>query len=191
MPTSKPKPITHRTNVDVVIVGAGISGIGSAYHLQQQCPDKSYVILEAKNTFGGTWDTHKYPGVRSDSDLYTFGYRFKPWVGAPVASGEEILKYMGEVIEENGIAPHIRYGHRITRCDMVELGQSMDRRSEATLRQRERRIHVQLLVDVSGLLRSREALHPELARHETSTKECSCTHNSGIRRSTIPANVCS
>ncbi len=104
------------THVDVLIVGAGISGIGSAYHLQQQCPGKSYVILEMKDTFGGTWETHKYPGVRSDSDLYTFGYRFKPWVGAPVASAEEILKYMGEVIEENGIGPHIRYGHRITRC---------------------------------------------------------------------------
>ncbi|KAB2848428.1 MAG: NAD(P)/FAD-dependent oxidoreductase, partial [Sphingopyxis terrae] len=84
-------------HVDVLIVGAGISGIGSAYHLQHQCPGKSYAILEMKDTFGGTWETHKYPGVRSDSDLYTFGYRFKPWVGAPIASAEEILKYMGEV----------------------------------------------------------------------------------------------
>lgn len=104
------------THVNVLIVGAGISGIGSAYHLQQQCPDNSYVILEMKDTFGGTWETHKYPGVRSDSDLYTFGYRFKPWVGAPIASAGEILKYMGEVIEENGIDQHIRYGHRITHC---------------------------------------------------------------------------
>ena len=104
------------THVDVVIVGAGISGIGSAYHLQQQCPQKSYVILEMKDTFGGTWETHKYPGVRSDSDLYTFGYRFKPWVGAPVASADEILKYMREVIDENGIGRNIRYGHRITGC---------------------------------------------------------------------------
>src|SRR3546814_7419994 len=93
---------------DVLIVGAGISGVGSAWHLQQQCPWASYAILEMKDTFGGTWDTHKYPGVRSDSDLYTFGYRFKPWIGAPIASAEEILKYMGEVIEENGIGPHIR-----------------------------------------------------------------------------------
>ncbi|MBX9729156.1 MAG: NAD(P)/FAD-dependent oxidoreductase [Sphingopyxis sp.] len=103
-------------HVDVLIVGAGISGVGSAWHLQDQCPDLSYAILEAKETFGGTWETHKYPGVRSDSDLYTFGYRFKPWVGAPIASAEEILKYMGEVIAEGGIAPHIRYGHRITAC---------------------------------------------------------------------------
>ena len=101
---------------DVLIAGAGISGIGSAYHLQQQCPWASFAILEMKDTFGGTWDTHKYPGVRSDSDLYTFGYRFKPWVGAPIASAEEILKYMGEVIEENGIDDHIRYGHRIESC---------------------------------------------------------------------------
>lgn len=101
---------------DVLIVGAGISGIGSAYHLQDQCPWASYAILEMKDTFGGTWETHKYPGVRSDSDLYTFGYRFKPWVGAPIASGAEILKYMGEVIEENGIEPHIRYRHRINSC---------------------------------------------------------------------------
>ena len=104
------------THVDVLIVGAGISGIGSAYHLQDQCPGKSYAIIECKDTFGGTWETHKYPGVRSDSDLYTFGYRFKPWVGTPIASAEEILRYMGEVIEENGIGQHIRYGQLITAC---------------------------------------------------------------------------
>ena len=113
---AKPSSASSANHVDVLIVGAGISGIGSAYHLQEQSPGKSYVILEMKESFGGTWETHKYPGVRSDSDLYTFGYRFKPWIGAPIASAEEILKYMGEVIEENGIAPHIRYGHRITRA---------------------------------------------------------------------------
>ena len=99
---------------DVLIVGAGISGIGAAYHLQEQCPDKSYLILEKMDTFGGTWTTHTYPGVRSDSDLYTFGYRFKPWIGPPIATAQEILDYMGEVIEENGIDQHIRYGHTIT-----------------------------------------------------------------------------
>ena len=113
---AEPQTKSQATHVDVLIVGAGISGIGSAHHLQEQCPGKSYAVLEAKDTFGGTWDTHKYPGVRSDSDLYTFGYRFKPWVGAPIASAEEILKYMGEVIEESGIDQHIRYGHRITKC---------------------------------------------------------------------------
>lgn len=116
MATAAVQAQTGPTHVDVVIVGAGVSGIGSAYHLQDQCPGKSYVILDRMDTFGGTWETHKYPGVRSDSDLYTFGYRFKPWVGTPIASAQAILDYMGEVIEENGIAPHIRYGHTITRC---------------------------------------------------------------------------
>ena len=101
------------THFDVIIAGAGISGVGGAYHLKTQCPDKSFAILEVQESFGGTWLTHKYPGIRSDSDLYTFGYRFKPWVGSPIATAEEILKYMGEVIEENDIAKHIRYGHKI------------------------------------------------------------------------------
>ncbi len=98
---------------DVLVVGAGISGIGAAWHLQTQSPGTTYAVLESKPTFGGTWVTHTYPGIRSDSDLYTFGYRFKPWSGAPIATAEEILNYMGEVIQENGLAPHIRYGHAI------------------------------------------------------------------------------
>lgn len=98
---------------DVLIVGAGISGIGSAYHLKQQCPDKSFAVLEALESFGGTWLMHTYPGVRSDSDLYTFGYRFKPWLGPPIATAREILDYMDEVIEENDLAKHILYKHKI------------------------------------------------------------------------------
>ena len=88
---------------DVLIVGAGISGIGGAHHLREQRPDTSFVICESKDTFGGTWVTHRYPGIRSDSDLYTFGYRFKPWTGAPIATADEILRYMGEVIDENDL----------------------------------------------------------------------------------------
>ncbi len=103
-------------HVDVLIVGAGISGVGAAYHLTDQCPEKRFVVLEALESFGGTWLTHRYPGIRSDSDLYTFGYRFKPWVGPPIATAEEIRTYMGEVIEENDLARHIRYQHRIDRA---------------------------------------------------------------------------
>jgi cation diffusion facilitator CzcD-associated flavoprotein CzcO len=99
---------------DVLIVGAGISGVGGAYHLTTQCPGTSFVVLEAQESFGGTWLTHRYPGIRSDSDLYTFGYRFKPWTSAPIATAAEILRYMGEVIDENNIGPHIRYRHTIT-----------------------------------------------------------------------------
>lgn len=100
-------------HVDVLIVGAGISGVGAAYHLATQRPDTRFLVLEGQHSFGGTWLTHKYPGIRSDSDLYTFGYRFKPWVGPPIAAAAEILKYMGEVIADNGLAPHIRYNHTI------------------------------------------------------------------------------
>ena len=98
---------------DVVIVGAGISGVGAAYHLTEQCPGTSFVVLEAQEGFGGTWLTHRYPGIRSDSDLYTFGYRFKPWTSAPIATAAEILKYMGEVIDENDLGRYIRYRHEI------------------------------------------------------------------------------
>lgn len=99
---------------DVIVVGAGISGVGAAYHLTRQCPGTRFVVLESQESFGGTWLTHRYPGIRSDSDLYTFGYRFKPWTGAPIATAAEILRYMGEVIAENDLGPHIRYRHRIS-----------------------------------------------------------------------------
>jgi cation diffusion facilitator CzcD-associated flavoprotein CzcO len=98
---------------DVVIVGAGISGIAAAYHLTTQLPGTRFVVLEAQAGFGGTWRTHRFPGIRSDSDLYTFGYRFKPWTSAPIATAEEILRYLGEVIDENDLARHIRYRHKI------------------------------------------------------------------------------
>jgi cation diffusion facilitator CzcD-associated flavoprotein CzcO len=100
-------------HLDVLIVGAGISGVGAAYHLQTQRPGTTFALLETKDSFGGTWHTHTYPGIRSDSDLYTFGYRFKPWTGAPIATGGEILRYLNEVINENDIAPRIRYRHRV------------------------------------------------------------------------------
>ena len=109
-PAGQPVRTEH---FDVLIVGAGISGVGGAYHLTKQCPDKSFVVLESQESFGGTWLTHKYPGIRSDSDLFTFGYRFKPWRGKPIATAQEILSYMGEVIDENDLARHIRYRHSI------------------------------------------------------------------------------
>ncbi len=101
---------------EALIVGAGIAGVGGAYHLSKERPGTSFVVLDNHDSFGGTWTTHRYPGIRSDSDLYTFGYRFKPWVGAPIATAQEILKYMGEVIADNGLTDHIRYKHRITKA---------------------------------------------------------------------------
>ncbi len=113
MEALKREKASSTENFDVLIVGAGISGVAGAYHLRQQCPDTSFVVLESQHSHGGTWLTHRYPGIRSDSDLYTFGYRFKPWVGPPIATAQEILNYMGEVIDENDLAEHIRYHHRI------------------------------------------------------------------------------
>ena len=106
--------LTITEEFDVLIVGAGISGVGGAYHLTKQRPGTSFVVLDGLDSFGGTWWMHRYPGIRSDSDLHTFGYRFKPWTGPPIASAEEILKYMGDMIEENDLNRHIRYNHRIT-----------------------------------------------------------------------------
>jgi len=105
---------THQ-HVDVLIVGAGISGIGGACHLRQSCPDKSFLLLEGRDSFGGTWDLFRFPGIRSDSDLYTYGYKFKPWQGKPIATAPEILHYLDETIDEYGLADRIRYGHRVQR----------------------------------------------------------------------------
>jgi cation diffusion facilitator CzcD-associated flavoprotein CzcO len=102
---------------DVVIVGAGLSGIGTAYHLQSKCPGKSYMILEGRDSIGGTWDLFRYPGIRSDSDMYTLGYNFKPWKEAKViADGPSILKYVQETAAENRIDEHIRYSHLVKKA---------------------------------------------------------------------------
>src|SRR5262249_22915265 len=111
MTEAAPQQVEH---FDVVIVGAGISGVGAAYHLTKQCPRTSFVVLEAQQSYGGTWLTHRYPRTRSDSDLYTFGYRFKPWTSAPIATRAEILAHIGEVIAETALDGHIRYRHTIS-----------------------------------------------------------------------------
>ncbi|MGH8764698.1 MAG: flavin-containing monooxygenase, partial [Burkholderiales bacterium] len=102
---------------DVLIIGAGLSGIGAAYHLQTRCPERSYAILEGRDAIGGTWDLFRYPGIRSDSDMYTLGYSFKPWVQAKaIADGPSILQYVRDTANENGIDRHIRFGHQVKRA---------------------------------------------------------------------------
>src|SRR5688572_10778435 len=102
-------------HVDVLVVGAGISGIDAAYHLQTSCPDKTYVIFEARDTLGGTWDLFRYPGIRSDSDMYTLGFPFRPWTHEKaIADGPTILAYIRETAEAYGIDKQIRYRHRVT-----------------------------------------------------------------------------
>ncbi|MET0600691.1 MAG: NAD(P)/FAD-dependent oxidoreductase [Baekduia sp.] len=103
-------------HVDVLIVGAGLSGIGAAHHLNANCPGKSYAILESRDAIGGTWDLFRYPGIRSDSDMFTLGYSFRPWTAAKsIADGPAILDYVRDTASEGGIDEHIRFGHRVTR----------------------------------------------------------------------------
>jgi cation diffusion facilitator CzcD-associated flavoprotein CzcO len=105
-------------HVDVLIVGAGLSGIGAGYHLQKNCPRKSYAILEAREAIGGTWDLFRYPGIRSDSDMYTLGYSFRPWGDAKaIADGPAILSYVRDTASENGIDEKIRFQHRVVRAE--------------------------------------------------------------------------
>lgn len=102
---------------DVLVLGAGLSGIGAGYHLQKHCSGKRYAILEARNDLGGTWDLFRYPGVRSDSDMFTLGYAFRPWVSnKAIADGADILQYLRDTACELGIARNIRYGHRVVRA---------------------------------------------------------------------------
>jgi monooxygenase len=106
-----------QTEFDVIIVGAGLSGIGVAYHLQRDCPRKSFIILEARGALGGTWDLFRYPGIRSDSDMHTLGYRFRPWRGEKaIADGPSILDYLNDTAREYGIDRKIRYHHKVKRA---------------------------------------------------------------------------
>jgi monooxygenase len=108
-------PLEH---VDVLIVGAGLSGIGAAHHLQERCPGKSYAILEAREDIGGTWDLFRYPGIRSDSDMHTLGYRFRPWTEAKsIADGDSILRYVRDTAREGGIDRRIRFRHRVVNAE--------------------------------------------------------------------------
>jgi len=104
----------HNEHVDVLVVGAGISGIGAGYHLNTMCPSRTYAILEGRADIGGTWDLFRYPGVRSDSDMHTLGFRFKPWTEAKaIADGPDILQYLHNTMNEFDIARHIRFGHLV------------------------------------------------------------------------------
>lgn len=106
----------NEEHFDVLIVGAGLSGIGAAYELQQKCPGKTYAILEMRDAIGGTWDIHRYPGIRSDSDMFTFGYKWRPWSSdQTLADGPSILKYIRDTATEAGIDRNIRFGHKVVK----------------------------------------------------------------------------
>src|SRR5215210_4726664 len=107
-----------REHVDVLIVGAGISGVGAACRLQEQCPDKTFAILEARAAIGGTWDLFRFPGIRSDSDMFTLCYPFRPWSGAQaIVDGGAILDYVRQTAREHGVDQKIRFHHRVTAAE--------------------------------------------------------------------------
>ena len=115
--------MTHEY-LDVIIVGAGLSGVDAAYHLQTYCPRKSYVILESRDVIGGTWDLFRYPGIRSDSDMYTLGYSFRPWTNPQaIADGPSILEYIHATAREGGIEQHIHY-MVIQEVDFIDIKQA-------------------------------------------------------------------
>ena len=116
--TSEASNQTGVETVDYLIVGAGLSGIGAAHHLQSTLPDKTYAILESRAAIGGTWDLFRYPGIRSDSDMYTLGYNFRPWVGEKsIADGASIREYIEDTAREDGIDAHIRFHHKVVTAE--------------------------------------------------------------------------
>lgn len=115
--TTGTSSISTAQHFDVLVVGAGLSGIGAGYHLQRHCPGKRYAILEGRDCIGGTCDLFRYPGIRSDSDMYTLGYSFRPWRGAnAIADGPSILQYVRDTAREYGIDRKIRFNHRVQRA---------------------------------------------------------------------------
>ncbi len=154
-------------HVDVLVIGAGLSGIGAACHLQVECPDKSYAVLESRAAIGGTWDLFRYPGIRSDSDMFTLGYAFKPWTGAKaIADGSSIREYIVETAREYGVEEKIRFHHEVLSADWS----SADARWTVTARRTDTGETVQLtcswLSVCSGYYRYDEGFRPEFPGEE-------------------------
>ena len=159
-------------HVDVLVVGAGLSGIGAACHLQAECPDKTYAVLESRGAIGGTWDLFRYPGIRSDSDMFTLGYAFRPWTGAKaIADGEAIREYIVDTAREHGVEEKIRFHHEVVSADWS----SAEARWTVTARRTDTGETVQLtcswLSVCSGYYRYDEGFRPEFPGEQRFTGE--------------------
>src|SRR6201997_5066261 len=152
-------------HLDVAIVGAGISGISAAWHLQKRCPTKSYVVLESRDNLGGTWDLFRYPGIRSDSDMFTLGFRFKPWTSEKaIADGTSIMAYLKETTAEFGIDEHIHYGHKVVAADWCDDANQWTLRVDTGAGEIE--ITASFLVACSGYYNYDEGYSPKFAGSE-------------------------
>jgi monooxygenase len=154
-------------HVDVLIVGAGLSGVGAACHLQTQCPGKTYAILEARDSIGGTWDLFRYPGIRSDSDMYTLGYSFRPWSEAKaIADGPAILNYVKQTASDYGVDGKIRYNHRVVRAEWSTAESRWTVEAERTDTGETVRLTCGFLFMCSGYYRYDEGFTPEFPGRE-------------------------
>lgn len=150
--------------LDVLIIGAGLSGIGAAHQLQQHCPGKRFAILEAREAIGGTWDLFRYPGIRSDSDMYTLGYRFKPWTNPKaIADGPSILSYIRETAEQAGITPHILFRHKALSAAWSSSDACWRVVVERTDTKEQSAILTRFLYGCNGYYSYEEAYRPEFA----------------------------
>jgi len=144
-------------NYDVVIIGAGISGINLAYRLQTQLPDYSYTILEARGGIGGTWDFFKYPGIRSDSDLHTFGFSWQPWIeNKTIADGASIVNYIKQTAASHGITEHVQFHHKLVAADWSSDQQAW--RLSVTADEKDKTFHARFLMLASGYYDYEEAM---------------------------------
>jgi len=152
---------------DVVIVGAGLSGIGAAFHLQEKCPGKRYVILEGRESMGGTWDLFRFPGIRSDSDMHTLGYNFKPWIDdKSIADGPTILQYIRDTAAENRIDQHIRYGQQVMKSEWSSSDAMWTLETSNKMSGETRRIKCNMLLTCSGYYSYEQGYTPNFAGSE-------------------------
>ena len=152
-------------HVDVLIVGAGLSGVGAACHLQRRCPGKTYTILEGRDSIGGTWDLFRYPGVRSDSDMHTLGYSFRPWDDPQaIADGPSILRYIKDTAADFGVSDRIRLGHRVVSADWSSEGSRWTVTAERTATGETVELTAGFAALLLGLLPLRRGLHAAAAR---------------------------
>lgn len=152
---------------DVLIIGAGLSGIGAAVHLKKECPKKSYAILEARDAMGGTWDLFRYPGIRSDSDMYTLGYNFKPWTNPKaIADGPSIREYIRETAIEYGVDKKIRYGHRVLNAEWSTETATWTLTVQDTHNSQTKKISCNFVLSCAGYYNYEQGYEPEFKNRE-------------------------